>query len=73
MRVIAYKLGASSFRDGPQGPGPEPITTGAVMDSGLAATRRPGMTRYMIRISKMLHWFPAAAALIRELANLEEL
>jgi len=28
MRGIAYKLGVSSFRDGPKGPGPESITTG---------------------------------------------
>ncbi len=34
----------SSFRDAPEGAGPESILTMAVMDSGLAAARRPGMT-----------------------------
>ena len=35
----------SSFRDAPLGAGPESILTIVVMDSGLAASRRPGMTR----------------------------
>ena len=33
-----------SFRDAPLGADPESILTMVVMDSGLAAARRPGMT-----------------------------
>jgi hypothetical protein len=33
-----------SFRDAPLGAGPESILTMVVMDSGLAASSRPGMT-----------------------------
>src|SRR5882724_7651237 len=33
----------------PEGPGPESITTFGSMDSGLAAARRPGMTRLINR------------------------
>jgi hypothetical protein len=34
----------SSFRDAPLGAGPESILPMVVMDSGLVASRRPGMT-----------------------------
>ena len=37
-------LSPLSFRDTPLGVGPESIPTIVVMDSGLAAMRRPGMT-----------------------------
>jgi hypothetical protein len=46
--VFRFKMSnnrsASSFRDAPLGAGPESILPMVVMDSGLAAARRPGMT-----------------------------
>ena len=55
FRETDHMLGWS-FRGATEGgePGihsPRPV----VMDSGLAASRRPGMTRHMIRISKSLY------------------
>ena len=38
------KISPPSFRDAPLGAGPESILTIVVMDSGLDATHRPGMT-----------------------------
>src|SRR6478735_479683 len=38
------KISPPSFRDAPLGAGPESILTIVVMDSGLGAPRRPGMT-----------------------------
>jgi hypothetical protein len=42
LRELIYT--PPSFRDAPLGAGPESILTIVVMDSGLAALRRPGMT-----------------------------
>jgi hypothetical protein len=41
--LVAFVL-LSSFRDAPLGAGPESILTIVVMDSGLFASLRPGMT-----------------------------
>jgi hypothetical protein len=39
-----------SFRDAPLGAGPESIDSMVVMDSGLAASRRPGMTALIFEV-----------------------
>jgi hypothetical protein len=48
MVWFAYRklkaIWVSSFRDGPKGPARNPYSRLVVMDSGLAASRRPGMT-----------------------------
>src|ERR1700738_2086256 len=44
-RAISADLSTSSFRDAPLGAGPESILTMVAMDSGLVASRRPGMTK----------------------------
>ena len=41
-----------SFRDAPLGAGPESIRTIVVMDSGLVASLRPGMTKLQEAILK---------------------
>src|SRR5205823_6207647 len=41
---------SSSFRGAPLGASPESILPIVVMDSGLAASRRPGMTEQSIRV-----------------------
>jgi len=45
FREIKARSSTSSFRDAPLGAGPESIRTIVVMDSGLVALLRPGMTR----------------------------
>src|SRR6266702_1539445 len=45
--VMWYLSYFPSFRDTPLGVGPESILTFVVMDSGLVASRRPGMTRLL--------------------------
>jgi hypothetical protein len=46
VRSLHYmKRNGSSFRDAPLGAGPESIFTIVVMDSGLDAAHRPGMTK----------------------------
>jgi hypothetical protein len=43
-----------SFRDALLGAGPESILTMVVMDSGLAASRRPGMTTLIVALASNL-------------------
>jgi hypothetical protein len=45
----------SSFRDAPLGAGPESMLTMVVMDSGLVASRRPGMTKQQVSNSRRNH------------------
>src|SRR5215468_8319953 len=53
----------SSFRDTPQGAGPESILTMVVMDSGFDASHRPGMTQASILAGRFLQNLLQALAL----------
>jgi len=44
LEMVEARTFQASFRDAPLGAGPESILTIVVMDSGLVASLRPGMT-----------------------------